>query len=77
MHNFFVKLRQDYTQIFEKRLSIFSHFKNMTFVHYLTKPKSMLEWKLISMLDKNREIVCLFDYDKPSKHLLLEDFRDI
>ena len=37
----------------------------------------MLEWKLISMLDKNPEILCSFDYDKPSEHRLFEEFRDI
>ena len=50
---FLVKLKQDYTQLLELRLTFFSRFENMTFDHYLTKPKSMLEWKLISMLDKN------------------------
>ena len=60
----------------ELRIIFVNRFENMTFDHYLTKPKSMLEWKLISMLDKNREFVCLFDYDKPSKHPLFEEFRD-
>ena len=74
---FLVKLRQDYTQILELRLTFFSHFKNMTFDLYLTKPKSMLELKLISILDNNHETVFSFDYDKPSKHPLFEEFRDI
>ena len=73
---FLFKLRQDYTQILELRLTFFSHFKNMTFNHYLTKSKSMLQWKMISMLDKNREIVCSLDYEKHSKHPLFEGSRD-
>ena len=51
---------QLYSHILELTITFVSRFENMTFDHYLTKPKSMLEWKLISMLDKNREIVCLF-----------------
>ena len=55
---FLVKLGQGYTQTLELRLTFFVHFKSMTFNRYLTKSKSMLEWKLISMLGKNTEFVC-------------------
>ena len=49
----------------------------MTIDQYLTKRKSMLEWKLFSMLDKNPESVCSIDYDEPSKHPLFEELREI
>ena len=51
------------SQILELRTTFVRRFENMTFDNYLTKPKSMLEWKLFSMLDINCGIVCLFDYD--------------
>ena len=36
---------QLYSQIIELRRTFVSRFENMTFGHYLTKPKSMFEWK--------------------------------
>ena len=75
--NIKIIIEQLFSQILELRLTFIKRFENMTFDHYLTKPKSRLEWKLTSMLDKNREIVCLFDYDKSSKYPLFEEFRDI
>ena len=41
------------SQLLEKRISFGSLSKNMTFEHYLTHPKSMIEWKLLAKLDKN------------------------
>ena len=34
----------------------------MRFEYYLTQPKPMLEGKLLAKLDKNPEIICLYDY---------------
>ena len=48
---------QLYSQILELRITLISRFENMTFDHYPTKPESMPEKKLISMLDKIRDIV--------------------
>ena len=42
----------------------------------MTQPKSRLEWKLYEKLDKNPEIVCLFDYRRCS-HPLLGELFDI
>ena len=49
---------QLHSQILELRITFVSRFENMSFEHYLTKPKSMLEWKLLAMFDKNPKIVC-------------------
>ena len=51
-HFSLAKLRQHYTQILELRKTFFKRFENMTFDHYLTKAKSMLEWKSIWMMKK-------------------------
>ena len=80
--SFFSKIKifkeQLFSQILDLRIIFVSRFENMIFDHYLTKPKSMLERKIISILDKNREIVCLFDYDNHCcKHPLFQEFFDI
>ena len=43
---------QLYSQILELRITFVTRFVNITFDHYITKPKSMLEWKLVAMFDK-------------------------
>ena len=43
---------QLYFQILELRITFFSRFDNITLDHYLTKPKSMLEWKLVAVFEK-------------------------
>ena len=48
----------------------------MTFNHYLTKAKSMLERNLLMMLDKNREIVLSFNH-KRHKQPLFREFCNI
>ena len=45
-------IEQLYSQILEIIITFDSLSKNITFDHYLTKPKPMLEWKLLEMLDK-------------------------
>ena len=67
---------QLYSQILELRITFVSRFENIRFDHYLTKPKSMLEWKLLAMFDKNPEIVHSFDY-KRYNHPLFREFFDI
>ena len=64
---------QLYSQILELRKTFFSRFENIGFEYYLTKTKkSMLEWKLLEMLDKYPEIVHSFDY-KRYNHPLFQD----
>ena len=48
---------QLYFQILELGITFISLSKNITFDHYLTKPKSMHEWKLLAMLHKDPVIV--------------------
>ena len=59
-----INKEQFYSKILELGITIVSRFGNITFDHYLTKPKSMLEWKLLVMSDKNPEIVRAFDYKR-------------
>ena len=66
---------QLFSQTLELRLSFVSRFENITFDHYITKTKSMLEWKLLAMLDKNTKIVHSFDY-KHYNHPLFREFFD-
>ena len=75
-HFFFSKIKiikeQLYSQILELRITFVSRFKDMEFEYYLTKPKSMLEWKLCAMLDKSSEIVFSFDYKRYNNPLFRE-----
>ena len=64
------------SQTLELGITFFSRFDNITIDHYITKPKSMLEWKLVAMFDKNPEIACAFDYRKYNQPLF-RDFYDI
>ena len=77
---FFSKIKiikeQLYSQILEAPITLGSLSKNITFNHYLNKPKTMLEWKLLAMLDKNSEIVHSCDYN-PYKQLLFRELFDI
>ena len=66
---------QLYSQILELRITFVSLSKNMRFEYYLTQAKPMLEWKPFAMLDKNPEIVCLFDYLHCSHPLIREYFE--
>ena len=65
-----------YSHILEMRITFVSRFENVTFDHYITKPKSMLEWKLVAIFDKNPKIVHSFDYNKRCNHSLFQDFFD-
>ena len=58
----------------ELRITFVSRFENITFDHYITKPKSMLEWKLVAMLDKNPQMVRSFDYTRCNHPLFQESF---
>ena len=51
-----------YSKILELRITFVSRFENITFDHYITKPKSMLEWKLVVLFDKNPQTFHPFDY---------------
>ena len=80
--SFFSKIKlikeQLYFQILELRISFVSCFENMTFDHYLTKPKTMLEWKLLAMFDKSPQIVLSFDYTQTRcNHPLFQEFYGI
>ena len=71
---------QLYSQILELGKTFVSRFENIIFEKNLTKPKSMLEWKLLAMLDKNPEIVHSFDYKQYNhryNHPLFREFFDI
>ena len=65
--------KQIFSQILGLGITFVSRFENIRFENYLTKPKSMLEWKLLPMLEKKPEIVHSFDY-KRYKHPLFRDF---
>ena len=67
---------QLYFHISELGITVVSLFKIIGFEHYLTKPKSMLEWKLVAMFDRNPKIVHSFDYTRYN-HPLFQDFFDI
>ena len=64
---------QLYSQKLELGITLASLSKNVRFNHYLTKPKSMLEWKLLAKLGKNPEVVHSFDYRRCS-HPLYREF---
>ena len=52
----------------------------MGFDHYLTKPNTMLEWKLLALSGKNPEILHSFDfkrYNHRYNHPLFREFFDI
>ena len=57
----------------ELRITFVSRFENITFDHYITKPKSMLEWKLLAVFDNNPKIINSFDY-KHHSHPLFQEF---
>ena len=57
-------------------MTFVSRFENMNFDHYLTKPKSTLEWELLTMFDKNPKIVHSFNYNR-CNHPLFREFYDI
>ena len=78
---FFSKIKiikeQLYSQSLDLRITFVSCVKNLTFDHYLTKSKSMLEWKLVSMLDNDPGIVHSFDYKRYNRrynHPLFRNF---
>ena len=77
---FFPKIKifkeQFYSQILELRITFVSRFENIRFQLYLTKPKSVLEWKLLAMFFKNPQIVHAFEY-KRHFHPLFEEFSHI
>ena len=69
---------QIYSQILELRKTFASRFENITFDHYLTKPKSMFKWKLLAMFDKNPKNSNSVDYTHTRcNQPLLQEFYDI
>ena len=62
------------SQILELGITIVSRFENKRFEHYLTKPKSMLEWKLLALFGKNPKLVHSFDYKRHSNPFFQEFF---
>ena len=41
-----------YSQVLVVRITFVSRFENITFDHFITTPKPMLEWKLVAMFKK-------------------------
>ena len=80
-HSFFSKSKinkeQLYSQILELGITFVSRFEDMEFEYYLTKPKSMLEWKLCAMLDKNHKSLCKNFVYKRFNHHLFRELNDI
>ena len=78
--SFFSKIKiikeQFSSKILEVLITFASRFENIRFENYLTKQKSMLEWKLLAMVDKSPEIVHSIDY-KRYNHPLFREFFDI
>ena len=66
---------QFFSGILELRITFVCRFENITFDHYIKKPKSMLEWKLLAMSDENPEIINLFDYKH--RHPLVQELSVI
>ena len=64
---------QNYSQNLQLRITFVSRFEDKRFEYYFTKPKSMLEWKPLAMLDKNPENVHAFDYKRHS-HPSFQEF---
>ena len=56
--------KQLYSHILELGRTFVSHFEIIRFEYYLTKPKSLLEWMLLAMSNKNPENVHSFDYKR-------------
>ena len=63
-------------RILELTITFVSRFENIRFSHYLIKPKSMLDWKLLALLDKIPKVVNSFDY-KRYNHPFFQEFFDI
>ena len=69
---------QLYSRILELRITFVSRFENITIDHYLIKPKSKPEWKLLAMFDKNPQIVHSIDFTHTRcNQLLFQEFYDI
>ena len=73
-----IKINEEqlYSQTLELGITFVSCFENIRFEQYLTKPKSMLEWKLLAILVENAHSVHSFDYKRHS-HPLFHEFFDI
>ena len=65
-----------YSKILDLRITFVNRFENMRFEYYLTKQKSMLQWKVLEMSNENPEIVHSFDY-KRHNHALFQEFLEI
>ena len=46
-----------FSHISEMSFSFITKFNNMTYKYYLKQPKSMLEWRLIEKLARNRNLI--------------------
>ena len=66
---------QLYSQTLELRITFIGRFEDMAFDYYLSIPKSMLKWKLLTMLDKNSKIVCQFLYKRINNPLFREFYE--
>ena len=63
-----------YSRVLELRIALVSRFEDIDFDHHLTKPNSMLEWKLLAMLDKNPELVQSINFKRHNPPLFQDVF---
>ena len=64
-----------FSHISEMSIMFISTLGNMTYEHYLTIPKSMLEWTLIRKLATNPKLLKTFNIS--SYHPLIQKYRHI
>ena len=62
VHTFSKIKERLYNRFLDLRITFVSRFGSITYDHYLTEPKSMLEWKLIAMFERNYKIIYSIDY---------------
>ena len=73
-NKFFERCGYKFSHICEMNITFLSHPKNMNYEHYLNQPKSMLKWKLNLLLNKNPELISIFEN---SFHPIIRKFRHI
>ena len=71
---YFERYGLKFSHISEMNITFKTDLRNMTFEHYLTQPKSMLEWKLNAILAKNSQLIEIFGN---SSHPLIRKYQHI
>ena len=72
--NYLERRGHKFSHISEMNITFIADWKRMTYEYYLSLPKSMLEWKLNTILHKNPQLVTLFD---ESTHPLITKYARI